>query len=42
MLEEANQGFFFQAPDNVTARYPAFPLANDYPELQVLLSDASG
>ena len=41
MLEEANRGFFFQAPDNVTTRYPAFPLANDYAELQALLSDAA-
>lgn len=41
MLEEADRGFFYQAPENVIAKYPAFPLANTYAELQVLLSEAT-
>lgn len=33
MLEEADHGFFFCAPANVTAQYPQYPLTADYDEL---------
>ena len=38
MLEEADRGIFFQAPDNVREIYPHYPLANDYAELQALIT----
>ncbi|MDH3644330.1 MAG: bifunctional phosphoserine phosphatase/homoserine phosphotransferase ThrH [Gammaproteobacteria bacterium] len=38
MLEEADAGFFFMAPDNVRAEYPQYPFAASYAELQDLLS----
>ena len=38
MLEEADRGIFFQAPDNVRAEYPQYPLANDYDELRDLIA----
>lgn len=37
MLDEADAGFFFMAPDNVRADYPQYPFAESYPELQALL-----
>ena len=37
MLEEADRGIFFQAPDNVREIYPQYPLANSYEELKTLL-----
>jgi phosphoserine/homoserine phosphotransferase len=37
MLEEADRGIFYQAPDNVRSQYPQFPLANDYEELRRLI-----
>lgn len=37
MLDEADAGFFFMAPDNVRADYPQYPFARSYPELQALL-----
>lgn len=37
MLEEADAGFFFAAPDNVRVDYPQYPYAADYPALQQLL-----
>ncbi len=37
MLEEADKGYFFSAPENVCAEFPQYPLANDYAELQALL-----
>lgn len=37
MLEEADAGIFFQAPDNVREQFPQYPLANDYQELQQLI-----
>ena len=33
MLEEADHGFFFSAPANVTELYPQYPLTNSYDEL---------
>jgi phosphoserine / homoserine phosphotransferase len=41
MLEEADRAFFFNAPENVSARYPQFPCAAGYAELQALLDGAS-
>lgn len=40
MLEEADAGIFFQAPDNVRERFPQYPLAADYGELQQLILEA--
>jgi len=34
MLEEADHGFFFQAPENVCSQFPQYPRAADYAELQ--------
>lgn len=42
MLEEADAGVFFQAPDNVRADYPQFPCAEDYQALEAHLEDAAG
>ena len=38
MLDEADRGIFFQAPDNVRELYPQYPLASDYDELRVLIT----
>jgi len=40
MLEEADAGFFFKAPDNVRADYPQYAAAEDYEGLQSLLETA--
>lgn len=40
MLEEADAGFFFKAPDNVLAEFPQYPAADDYAGLQRLLAAA--
>ncbi len=40
MLEEADAGFFFSAPDNVRADYPQYAAAESYGDLQALLEDA--
>ncbi len=40
MLEEADAGFFFCAPDNVRAEFPQYPFAADYEALQRLLDAA--
>jgi phosphoserine/homoserine phosphotransferase len=40
MLEEADAGFFYKAPDNVLADYPQYAAAEDYQELQALLAAA--
>ncbi len=37
MLEEADHGFFFQAPENICAQFPQYPRAGDYAELQEML-----
>jgi phosphoserine/homoserine phosphotransferase len=42
MLEEADHGIFFQAPENVRAQFPQYPLAADYAELQALIEEAVG
>jgi phosphoserine/homoserine phosphotransferase len=38
MLEEANSAFFYRAPANVLERYPQYPCAMSYAELQTWLS----
>ncbi len=40
MLEEADAGFFFQAPDNVRQQFPQYPLATNYRGLQRLILQA--
>lgn len=40
MLEEADAGFLFSAPDNVLVEFPQYPAATDYAGLQVLLEAA--
>ncbi len=40
MLEEADHGFFFHAPDNVTAAYPQYELAASYDDLLAKLRRA--
>jgi phosphoserine/homoserine phosphotransferase len=40
MLEEADEGFFFCAPENVRAEYPDFRAAEDYEGLKTLLEEA--
>ena len=42
MLEEADHGIFFQAPENVRAQFPQYPLAEDYTELQALIEQTVG
>jgi phosphoserine/homoserine phosphotransferase len=42
MLEEADHGIFFQAPENVRAQFPQYPLAEDYAQLQALIDEAVG
>lgn len=42
MLEEADHGIFFQAPENVRTQFPQYPLAADYTELQALIEQAVG
>ncbi|HEX7036165.1 MAG TPA: bifunctional phosphoserine phosphatase/homoserine phosphotransferase ThrH [Pseudomonadales bacterium] len=37
MLEEADAGFFFCAPDNVRGQFPQYPFAGDYEALKALL-----
>jgi phosphoserine/homoserine phosphotransferase len=40
MLEEADAGFFFRAPQNIRAEHPRFPHTDEYPVLQQLLDAA--
>jgi len=40
MLIEADTGFLFHAPPNVTAQFPQFPAVNTYTELSGLLKGA--
>lgn len=41
MLGEADAGFFFRAPDNVTKEFPAFATNETYGELREAILDAS-
>ena len=38
MLDQAEHGFFFCAPENVTREYPQYPLTTSYAELQESLA----
>lgn len=40
MLEEADYGFFFCAPEQVTRQYPDFACGNDYAQLRELLTES--
>ena len=40
MLEEADAGFFFRAPQKVRARFPQYPVAQSYEALQALIESA--
>jgi phosphoserine / homoserine phosphotransferase len=40
MLEEADAGFLYCAPDNVRREFPQYPFAGDYAALQRLLESA--
>ena len=40
MLEEADAGVFFRAPDNITSQYTQFPAVQTYPELGAALAKA--
>ena len=40
MLEEADTGFFFRAPEKVRTQFPQYQAADDYPGLQMLLEKA--
>ncbi len=43
MLEEADAGFLFRAPDNVIKEFPQYPVTNDYSELRQFIDHvASG
>jgi phosphoserine / homoserine phosphotransferase len=42
MLEEADAGFLFRAPDNVRREFPQYPHAIDYADLMDLLGAAVG
>lgn len=37
MLEEADAGFLFRAPENVIREFPQYPVTNDYDELRALI-----
>ncbi len=37
MLKEADNGFFFNPPRNVSEEFPEFPVVKDYEELKVML-----
>lgn len=41
MLEEADAGILFRAPDNVVKKFPHFPVVGEYPELQERIGLAS-
>ena len=41
MLDQANEGFFFMAPQNIRGQYPQYKTADSYDELRELLLAAS-
>ncbi|MCH8257062.1 MAG: bifunctional phosphoserine phosphatase/homoserine phosphotransferase ThrH [Proteobacteria bacterium] len=41
MLQEADVGFLFRAPDQVVAEFPQFPVCTEYRELRSLLDTAA-
>ena len=38
MLKEADNGFFFNPPDNVAKEFPEFPVVKNYDELKTMLN----
>ena len=38
MLKEADNGFFFNPPENVSKEFPEFPVVKNYDELKTMLS----
>ena len=38
MLNEADAGFLFHAPDNVIAEFPQFPAINTFEELLAVIT----
>lgn len=42
MLEEADAGFLFRAPDNVIAEFPQYPAVTTYDQLREAITGASG
>jgi phosphoserine/homoserine phosphotransferase len=41
MLEEADKGFLFRAPDNVIREFPQYESTNDYAQLRALIDRAA-
>jgi len=41
MLEQADRSYFYRCPPAIAKQYPQFPLADDYPALQELLSSSA-
>jgi phosphoserine/homoserine phosphotransferase len=41
MLEEADAGFLFRAPDNVIEEFPQYPVTNDYDVLAEFFNKAA-
>lgn len=41
MLQEADQGFLFRAPDNVIKEFPQFPATTEYADLRRLIDAAA-
>ena len=40
MLQEANAGILFRAPDNVVAEFPQFPVTRTYEEFKTAIIEA--
>ncbi len=40
MIQEAQQGFFFDPPDSVVMDYPEIPVARNYQELRIMIGAA--
>ncbi len=41
MLEEADAGFLFRAPDNVVTEFPQYPVTNEFRELREFIDSAA-
>ena len=41
MLNEADSGFLFRAPQNIVDEYPQYPATDDYSELRRLIDEAA-
>jgi phosphoserine / homoserine phosphotransferase len=42
MLQEADAGFLFRAPENVIAEFPRFPVCSEFDDLRRLIDHAAG